>query len=121
MASEELSTPPACAACAFKIDQRACRNQEGRGAKGCPTLQGEDILDEALKDLGLMAEDNVLLNKIFNLSGTIFDHKVGPLGVPLNILVGWYSKPEVVQFLLQHLYIIGAFAAWFMIRKRQAS
>jgi len=73
----------------------------------------------ALKSIGSLGEDHMILTKLFNLSGTALDHKVGAIGVPLNILVGWYSKPEVIQFVLQHLYIIGAFVMWKRIRINQ--
>lgn len=75
----------------------------------------------ALKNLGTLADNNPLLTKLFDLSGTVLDHKTGVLGIPLNILVGWYSKPEIIQFVLQHGYIIGAFLLWGRIRRNQSS
>ena len=70
----------------------------------------------ALKSLGRLGGDSIFLIRLFNLSGTILDHKTGALGIPLNILVGWYSKPEIVQFIVQHAYIAGSFVIWKKIR-----
>ncbi len=71
----------------------------------------------ALKTLGRLDGDNFLLIKLYNFSGTVMDHKTGILGIPLNILAGWYSKPEVIQFVVQHIYIVGSFVIWGKIRK----
>jgi len=66
----------------------------------------------ALKDLGKIASDNLLLTKAFNLSGTVLDHKAGVLGIPLYALFGWYSKPEWIQFASQYIYTISIFLIW---------
>lgn len=71
----------------------------------------------ALKTLGRLSDDSLWLVKVFNLSGTVLDHKTGAVGVPLNILVGWYSKPEIVQFAVQHIYIAAGFLLWGKIRQ----
>jgi len=42
--------------------------------------------------------------KLFDLSGTILDHKTEPIGIALYAAAGWYSKPEIVQFVIQYLY-----------------
>lgn len=42
--------------------------------------------------------------KLFDLSGTFIDHKESPLGIALYAGIGWYSKPEIIQFLAQYLY-----------------
>ena len=56
----------------------------------------------ALKDLELLSKDSAIYGKAFNLSETIFNHKEGLLGVPLNVFLGWYSKPEWIQFVSQY-------------------
>lgn len=38
---------PACAACRQPIAKRICYNRKGTGAKGCPTLNRQEILAEA--------------------------------------------------------------------------
>ena len=66
----------------------------------------------ALKDAGVIGAGHPVFIKAFDVSTTVFDHKAGLLGVPLYALVGWYSKPEWVQFVVQYLYTIGMFAYW---------
>ena len=70
----------------------------------------------ALKDAGILAAGYPAFIKAFDLSATVLDHKTGPVGVPLYALVGWYSKPEWVQFIVQYLYSAGMFVYW-MSRK----
>ncbi len=60
----------------------------------------------AMKDAGYIAKDSVLISRAFDLSKTILDHKAGLLGLPLNVLLGWYSRPEWVQFIAQYSYTI---------------
>lgn len=60
----------------------------------------------ALKDLGYIASDNILLTKAFNLQNTIFDHKNGIIGLPLFVLIGWYSRPEWIQFIAHLGYVV---------------
>ena len=66
----------------------------------------------ALKDSGALDPASPLLAKAFDLSTTILDHKQGPLGLPLYALVGWYSRPEWVQFAAQYLYTFALFGYW---------
>jgi len=70
----------------------------------------------ALKSLEVLSPGGPLLIRLFDLSGTILDHKTGILGIPLNILLGWYSKPEILQFIVQYSYILGGFILWRNIR-----
>lgn len=67
----------------------------------------------ALKDMNILSSDHVLYIKVYDLSGTILNHKEGVIGVPLYVLFGWYSKPEWIQFIIQYLYtgIVGFY--WF--------
>lgn len=58
----------------------------------------------ALKSFGALAADSFLFEKAFDLSKGIFAHKDGWIGLPLNVLVGWYSKPEWIQMLVQYGY-----------------
>lgn len=66
----------------------------------------------ALKDLGYLSKDSFLFIRVFNLSGTVFNHKQGIAGLPLYVLFGWYSKPEWIQFLAQYMYTFGIFGYW---------
>ena len=66
----------------------------------------------ALKALGYLAENHFIYNKVFDLSSTVLDHKEGIIGLPLYVSVGWYSKPEWIQFILQYVYTISMFGIW---------
>jgi high-affinity iron transporter len=70
----------------------------------------------ALKELALISPESPLLLKLFNLSGGMLDHKSGPLGVALNILLGWHSKPEIMQFFLQY-----GVTLWLFSKMRRSS
>lgn len=72
----------------------------------------------ALKSMEILDSSSIYLNKLFNFSSSIFSHKDGIIGIPLHILLGWYSKPEVVQFLAQYGFTIGMFVYWW---KRKVS
>ena len=72
----------------------------------------------AAKSLGWLHENNFVFTKAFNLSKTVFNHKEGILGLPLNVGLGWYSKPEWVQFILQYGYTTLLFVFWSN-RKKQ--
>ncbi len=66
----------------------------------------------AMKDLGLLSSDHWILTKAFNLSDTLLNHKEGLIGLPLYVTLGWYSKPELIQFIVQYGYTIGIFLYW---------
>jgi high-affinity iron transporter len=67
----------------------------------------------ALKSIGYIGSDSVLLSKVFDFSGTVFNHKEGLAGLPLNVIAGWYSKPEWIQFLAQYLLTGSLLFYWF--------
>lgn len=50
---------------------------------------------------------------LFDLSNTFLDHKSQPIGIALYALIGWYSKPEILQFLMQYVYT-AVFLIWFI-------
>jgi len=66
----------------------------------------------ALKAAGALAPDSALLIKAFNLQDTILDHKTGAIGIVLNVLVGWYSRPEWIPVVLHYTYVVVMFALW---------
>jgi len=72
----------------------------------------------ASKELGLISPENPVFLKAFDLSGTVLDNKEGILGVPLYVLVGWYSKPEWVQLLAHLGYVFLLFLYWKNWRER---
>jgi len=55
---------------------------------------------------GILDPSNPIYTKLFNASGTVFDHSSGVIGIPLYITIGWYSRPEIIQFILQYSYTI---------------
>ena len=73
----------------------------------------------ALKALAVISKDNVIFIKAFDLSGTVFNHKEGVLGIPLYVAFGWYSKPEWIQLILHYGYIVGMTLVWKNLRKKQ--
>jgi len=73
----------------------------------------------ALKESGALDPSSPLLAKAFDLSKTILDHKQGPLGLPLYALVGWYSRPEWVQFAAQYLFTLSLFGYWALDAARR--
>ena len=73
----------------------------------------------ALKGYMVLSSDSFIFTKVFNFSDTIFNHKNGFVGLPLNVLLGWYSKPEWVQFIVQYAYTVGIFMFWFLHVKKQ--
>lgn len=74
----------------------------------------------AFKDLGMLSESSPLFIKLFNLQGTVMDHKTGFLGLPLYVLLGWYSRPEILQFLAQYLYTGILFWFWYSNNQKAA-
>ena len=48
--------------------------------------------------------DHWIYTKLFDASGTFLNHKEQPVGILLYVTVGWYSKPEIIQFLIQYIY-----------------
>ena len=75
----------------------------------------------ALKSLGSLDSNSLLLTKAYDLSQTLLDHKEGYLGLPLNILFGWYSKPEWIQLISQYIFTFSLFGYWSRVRRSEAT
>jgi len=73
----------------------------------------------AFKDLAIIDGGSFIYTKLFDLSSTVLDHKTGFLGLPMYVAFGWYSKPEIIQFVVQYAYTIGIFSYWFYYLKQQ--
>jgi high-affinity iron transporter len=73
----------------------------------------------AMKGLDKIVSDSPILIKAFDLENTLLDHKTGPLGIVLNILVGWYSRPEWAQLILHYGYVVLMFLIWRRTRLTQ--
>jgi len=72
----------------------------------------------AFKATEMISSNNILLIKTYDLSGTILNHKSGSLGMPMNVLFGWYSKPEIIQFILQYTLTIGLLGYFLKEKKK---
>jgi high-affinity iron transporter len=73
----------------------------------------------AAKELGMITSENPIFTKAFNLSETVFYHKEGIIGLPLYVTVGWYSKPEWIQFILQYILTFSLLGYWFQRNKKE--
>lgn len=73
----------------------------------------------ALNGLGIVENGSVRLTKLFDLSGTMLNHENGTIGLVLNVVFGWHSDPEWLQFLVQYIFTFGIFAYWIKKTKRQ--
>ena len=74
----------------------------------------------AVKGYGILTKDHLIYLKAFDLSKTVLNHKDGILGLPLNVILGWYSKPEWIQFLVQYIYTASMFLIWLFHLKSQS-
>lgn len=75
----------------------------------------------SLHTLWYLSSDNILLIKLYDLSSSIFNHKEWLIGLPLNVLIGWYSKPEWIQFIVQYIFTIAVFIYWYKHSKLKNS
>lgn len=57
-----------------------------------------------LKAVDVVNSTNIIYTKLFDLSGTFLNHKENTVGIMLYATLGWYSKPEVIQFIIQYGY-----------------
>lgn len=58
----------------------------------------------AMKDMGYLSKNSALLVRVFDASSGVLNHKDGSIGLLLNVLFGWYSRPEWLQFVAQYCY-----------------
>jgi len=69
-----------------------------------------------LKATEVLSGDSWVYTKLFDLSGTFLNHKEQPIGIALYALIGWYSKPEIIQFVFQYIYTFGLLLYFFKKR-----
>ena len=81
-------------------------------------LLGYGIHEGLSASKGLINPESLIYNKAFDLSGTIMNHKSGSLGIPLYVSLGWYSKPEWVQFIVQYTYTFLLLGFWYLHKKK---
>lgn len=75
----------------------------------------------ALHTAGVLGDDSALLVKAFNAGGSVLDHKTGAVGIALNVLLGWYSRPEWLPFVLHYGYVGVMFVVWRQVLRRIAA
>lgn len=73
------------------------------------------------KSIGVLSENSLILNKVFNFADTVLDHKTGVLGIPMYVTLGWYSRPEWIQFIMQYAYTFGLLGFWARFSKKAYS
>ena len=74
----------------------------------------------AMKGLGKIATESGVFIKAFSFQDTVLDHKSGILGIVLNVVIGWYSRPEWIQLILHYGYVAAMLLLWSRIlRKRK--
>lgn len=74
----------------------------------------------ASKGLGIISGDNKVFSKAFDVSGTVLDHKEGVIGILLYVAIGWYSRPEWIQFFVQYGLTVMLVTYWYFDRKYSA-
>jgi len=57
-----------------------------------------------LKVVDVINSDSIIYTKLFDLSDSFLYHKEKTIGIILYATIGWYSKPEVLQFIIQYGY-----------------
>ena len=57
-----------------------------------------------LKAVEVLDSTNIIYTKMFDLSDTFLYHKEKAVGIILYATLGWYSKPEILQFIIQYSY-----------------
>lgn len=67
----------------------------------------------AFKEIGVVAGSHPVFAKAYDLTTTIFNHKEGTLGIFLYVTIGWYSRPEWVQFISQYGLTSFLFIYWY--------
>lgn len=73
-----------------------------------------------LKAEEIVMSSNWIFTKLFDLSDTVLYHKEGIVGVPLYVLIGWYSSPEIIQFIAQYVYTGSLLFLFFRSNQKKA-
>jgi len=71
-----------------------------------------------LKAEEILSADNILFTKFFDMSDTLLNHKEQLPGILLYASIGWHSKPEVIQFVIQYLYTTSLLYMFFKTRNK---
>lgn len=60
-----------------------------------------------------------IYTKAYDLSDTFLNHKDQPIGITLYATLGWYSKPEIFQFIIQYVYSGSLIYMYIKTRRRK--
>ena len=60
-----------------------------------------------------------IYTKMYDLSSSFLNHKDKPIGISLYATLGWYSKPEVFQFIIQYVYTTTLLIFFFKTNKNK--
>ena len=71
-----------------------------------------------LKAEEILSSGHILFTKLFDVSDTFLNHKEKLPGILLYASIGWYSKPEVIQFVIQYLYTTSLLYMFFKTRNK---
>jgi len=66
----------------------------------------------------IIDSSSAIYNKMFDLSDTFLNHKEKPIGIILYATIGWYSKPEIFQFVIQYVYTVTLLFFFFKTNKK---
>lgn len=72
----------------------------------------------SLQSIWYLNQDNIIFIKAYDLYWTILNHKQWIIWLPLNVLFGWYSKPEWIQLLIQYTFTIWLLTYWYKHNKK---
>jgi len=68
----------------------------------------------------IISSSHWIYTQMFDLSHTFLNHKDQPIGILLYATIGWYSKPEVFQFIIQYLYTSVLLIGFLRIKKKKS-
>jgi high-affinity iron transporter len=74
-----------------------------------------------LKAEAFLEPTHWVYTKAFDLSDTFLYHKDQPIGIFLFVTIGWYSTPEILQFIIQYLYTGTLLYFFFKISKKKTA
>lgn len=66
----------------------------------------------------ILSANNILFTKLFDVSDTFLNHKEELPGILLYATIGWYSKPEIIQFVTQYIYTLSLLYLFLRSRKK---
>ncbi len=67
---------------------------------------------EILEIKGIALDSQIIHGRLYDLSSTFLNHDDSPIGLFLNVVFGWYSKPHILQFIAQYAVTIFLFLSY---------